>query len=405
MAIQTVPVAHADGFDQIIGKLYDSVLNPSNLIEALSLADKWIGSTLCHMFGWSVKSEQVVFSMMTKASEREAELKYATYYGGMDPRRRLVMTREQGKAFICSDYFDKRYVSGDEFYQDFLIPHGKRFVLGGSVCTIDSTRILFAFNHDVGQATFGDEERIAVDRLLPHIERTLRLIQHVDGLREGLLSGEQALTAANYGVITVNSKDDVIYVNPFGKQLIDTKDVLGLVLGKVRCIGNNATLINTALTRVRANRKPESLTVSMTSGANGEHVPLHVTLLPVNHYSSNPVRGDKGLIPNRLGGPDNEEAPTLTLDLLGRGDVMMLLTPVSSQRAPSVRQLTQLFGLSPAEAKLAVGLATGLSLDEYSVSTGVSVSTARNQLRSVLEKTAYRRQQDLVRELNRLPLV
>lgn len=60
------------------------------------------------------------------------------------------------------------------------------------------------------------------------------------------------------------------------------------------------------------------------------------------------------------------------------------------------------FGLTPAEARLAARLRFGLSLKEASEELGISVNTARNQLKSVFEKLGVNRQADLVRHLAEL---
>lgn len=60
------------------------------------------------------------------------------------------------------------------------------------------------------------------------------------------------------------------------------------------------------------------------------------------------------------------------------------------------------FGLTPAEARLAARLKDGLSLKEASEDLGISVNTARNQIKSVFEKLGVNRQSDLIRHLTEL---
>lgn len=65
--------------------------------------------------------------------------------------------------------------------------------------------------------------------------------------------------------------------------------------------------------------------------------------------------------------------------------------------------LQQLFALTPTEATLARWLMTGRSINEYADERGVSIQTARTQLKAVLSKTGMRRQAELVAYLARLP--
>jgi DNA-binding CsgD family transcriptional regulator len=70
---------------------------------------------------------------------------------------------------------------------------------------------------------------------------------------------------------------------------------------------------------------------------------------------------------------DPEAAPTVTADLLQR-----------------------LFGFTSAEGELAVALCAGSSPEEIASERDRSISTIRNQIRSLYEKTGARRQSDLI---------
>jgi DNA-binding CsgD family transcriptional regulator len=54
------------------------------------------------------------------------------------------------------------------------------------------------------------------------------------------------------------------------------------------------------------------------------------------------------------------------------------------------------FGLTPAEARLAVHLVTGKSLRSAAAKLGISYETARSQLKNIFNKTGTGRQAELV---------
>lgn len=66
---------------------------------------------------------------------------------------------------------------------------------------------------------------------------------------------------------------------------------------------------------------------------------------------------------------------------------------------PPVPVLQEMFGLTPAEAKLASLLAAGLRIDDAARQLGISVHTARAQLKQVFAKTGTHRQAALMRVL------
>ena len=61
--------------------------------------------------------------------------------------------------------------------------------------------------------------------------------------------------------------------------------------------------------------------------------------------------------------------------------------------------LSQVYGLTAAEARLAVALTEGLTVADYAEHNALSTATVRNQLRAVLARTETSRQVDLVRML------
>jgi DNA-binding CsgD family transcriptional regulator len=63
----------------------------------------------------------------------------------------------------------------------------------------------------------------------------------------------------------------------------------------------------------------------------------------------------------------------------------------------SQQTLEALFGLTPAEARLAIRLSRGASLAAVADSHNISQHTARAQLKSVFAKTGVSRQAELVR--------
>jgi DNA-binding CsgD family transcriptional regulator len=62
-------------------------------------------------------------------------------------------------------------------------------------------------------------------------------------------------------------------------------------------------------------------------------------------------------------------------------------------------RLVRVYGLTPAEAKLAAALAGGASLGAYADNARITIGTARWYLKQVLAKTGAHRQSDLVRQV------
>ncbi len=84
---------------------------------------------------------------------------------------------------------------------------------------------------------------------------------------------------------------------------------------------------------------------------------------------------------------------------------MVVLIDLEQTPQPNPATLQKMFGLSPAEAKLAVLIAKGETLTCVAQACKVSMATARTQLASVFQKTRTHRQAELVALLARVSIL
>ncbi len=84
---------------------------------------------------------------------------------------------------------------------------------------------------------------------------------------------------------------------------------------------------------------------------------------------------------------------------------VLILLDLGSSPLPRASVLQRMFALTPAEAKLAIEIASGATPTEIAAENLVSMATVRSQLASVLAKTQTRRQAELVALLARLAIL
>lgn len=81
---------------------------------------------------------------------------------------------------------------------------------------------------------------------------------------------------------------------------------------------------------------------------------------------------------------------------------IVFVAPDREAASDEAHMYRETFGLTPAEARLAAKLKDGLALKDAAEELGISVNTARNQIKSVFEKLGVNRQSDLIRHLTEL---
>ena len=95
---------------------------------------------------------------------------------------------------------------------------------------------------------------------------------------------------------------------------------------------------------------------------------------------------------------NRETHPVAVADLLllPSGNVAWRMTDLLARPAPSAARLQAVFGLTPAEARVAGGLLSGLSLGGVARASGVEPETVRTQAKRIRAKTGARTQNHLL---------
>lgn len=379
-----------DEQDAIVGALYRAALEPQRWAGALRAVAKVVGADTFNLIGWDPVAQRPTFNHFERDLFAREFALYEEHYGALDPRRALATDLLPGSAVACNQHFDERFVSGNEFYQDYLIPNGMRYVLGGCVLKEPHGEVSIGLLRANGRPPYGEAELRQLTQLLPHVRRAVELYVQEQrrgapllaaSTNPGALAGPDAaaLEAVSIGLVAVDANGKVLFANRLAESWLSEQTVIALRGGRLRAVGHaddqalGAGLVRSAAEQVSCNLLLGDGDASLDRGR------ISVTTLP--------VRG-----PLRAGLP-------------ATATVLCLLSPLDRRRFASGRQLMELFGLTAAEARLARALGMGMSLDDYARVNDLRLPTVKTQLRSVFAKTGCDRQAGLVRLLSAVPAV
>lgn len=368
---------NVEQWDDVVGDLYESVLAPARLQQAVAKADRLLGSDLCHVVGFDRLGHET-FRLFSHTDTQSLGDLYAGYYNRIDPRRLHMQHSVVGSTHRCSEFFDPHFVGRDEFYQDFLIPQGFRYVIGACLHRGANDSIYVAFNHGAGRADFTDHEHRYFAQYIGHLRRVMHsLFAHAPVA--AALASERALQSLDVGVMALDENARPIYCNRLAESLVGG-DLRGeLCAGALAEGGALATLFR----RLQSVGRAPTIELRASAGAT----PLFVS----------------GVRTRTRAAADGSAIDTDAY--LGRlqPEVVLVFSLGKNRTVVPPSELMHIFGLSAAEARLAHALGGGMTVNDYADLYCVSVATARTQLRAVLLKTGESRQQDLVRMLICLP--
>lgn len=192
--------------------------------------------------------------------------------------------------------------------------------------------------------------------------------------------GTAVLNRLPVGVIIVDARAHVVFMNRGGAEIIGRRDGLSMdAAGDCRA----ATADESARLRDL-----------IAAVAEGDADVRGDAAMQVNRPS---LRRPLSVVLSRL----DEDGPAGELNPSG---VMILVADPEMQLAPSAATIARLFGLTNAEAALARAMTEGKRLDEAAMEIGITLSSARTYLKRVFSKTGTGRQAELVRLLLTAPV-
>ena len=150
-----------DRHDEVIAGLYEAALAPERWHAALMEATQQVGADTFHFLTWDRHDATTAFNLFSHEWMAAKVGDYASYYGAIDPRRQLLETMPVGTAFACDRHFSEEAVGRDEFYQDFFIPGGMRYITMARLQDDERRYTVMGLMREVGNRPFDDAELAA----------------------------------------------------------------------------------------------------------------------------------------------------------------------------------------------------------------------------------------------------
>ena len=212
-----------------------------------------------------------------------------------------------------------------------------------------------------------------LDRLRPHLARTAVLAARLH--LERAQAASQTLAALGLAALVLDDAGKVLAANALAEGLVDL--VHWRAADRVTLKDRRADgVLAEALARIAQNDNGGVRSFPVCDPITGAPMVGHVV----------PIRFS-------------------ARDIFARSTAVFILMPVAAPTSPPVELVMSLFDLTPAEARIARGLAAGKTVDDLADANGVSPNTVRVQVRGVLEKTGCQRQTDVVALLGGLSAV
>ncbi len=293
-----------------------------------------------------------------------------------------------GHAVIDTDLIPDQVLLDSRFFREFLVHHAIRRLCTGMVFDGRAGGTPMTGCSVYGPPTsepFGERNRLLHRLTLNHLSRSLGTMLRLRDAELRLASSLAALDRLDGGVILLGGLGQVLFANSAALRILETNDGLHLRRGPASGSGEG---------RLEAWNTQDTERLRSEIAATIDADPTRV-----QHFN----RGVKLRRPSGRRELIVQLSPLVDRAALAHADrharAIAFITDPDQEIVPDSALMRRLYGITPAEARLARELLGGDGLAEIGPRLGLSNNTLKKQLQSLFAKTETHRQADLVRLL------
>ncbi|AFM15673.1 DNA-binding protein with HTH domain [Mycolicibacterium chubuense NBB4] len=357
-----------DDFSRVVSTIYASSTDPANWAVAMADISRALGATGSGLVIGASGGRSVALGSSMPA---EAITTYEQYYHSLDFVLHACEVSPAGLIRGGRELLAER--TNSEFYADWQSPFDLTDGLFVQLSAAPKSHSL-AISAPERSEPFDTAERVGfVSALIPHLRQALRTQEHLAELGEAAAGAAEAIDSLRHGVVVLAGTRVVVHFNAMARRIFNADDGLRVCADGVHATRRSTdeklqNAVTAALvTQPNGARSGDSLLCSRPSGKR----PYVIHVVP-------------------LAPPADEPSATRAL---------LLIVDPERGREPPTAVIRQLFGLTKAEADVAMRIVNGDALDTIAADLVLSRATVKTHLQRVFDKTDTHRQAELVRLL------
>ncbi len=304
---------------------------------------------------------------------------FRTHWAARNPYPALIPQMVVGVPVVAHASRFIEIVRKTDFYQDWLLKEDYGAAVGIPLWSTPQRVCFLAFDYSTRRAAKIDQPATHIAATIaPHVARSFEVSHRIASLHYGPAQLASLLGRISGPALIVDHSRRVRLANAAGETMLRSGATLKIDReGGVALVDPSAEASLAQL--LRACFDPDfaatPCAVSFTT-ADGAACWLNVVPLVADDSVG------KGLLCRFLADPERLALLIVSTDWAANAD--------------AAARLREAFNLTATEVKLALALMHGRSLDGYARDRGITLNTARNQLRSMFEKCNTHRQAELV---------
>lgn len=356
---------------ELIGSIYGAAMDPARWPYVLDGIARALGSIRAVL--WVGAPTGRVRAMDVIGIDPAFLATYEQHFGRIDPVFWPVTMLSQGTV-LTDAIVPRANLERSEFYQEWVRPQEMHRIAVVNFLSTDAVSGVLGLPRTARGRPFEDDDLQLLDLLLPHLRRAVHMQTRLDTLAGKERITSAALDALSHAIAVVDERCRPLFLNRAAQQVLARHDGVALNASMLCASTNRLTqMLHALVARV---------TGAVSREARGGAIAL---MRPSGKRALNAL---VARLSGESGWPYVPES--------GHAALILISDPERDAIA-SEDILMSLYGLTPAEARIAGRLGQGESLAAVADSLGVLTSTARTHLHHAFAKTATQRQSELAR--------
>lgn len=345
-----------------------------SISSVMDLVSEKSGGVQSHLFEFEI-SEGKILTVQNRGHSRnfpsEFYSLYKKQYTNLSPRMPVAIRVDEFSATVDHDFYTEEEISRSPFHNEFLKIFDLRYAVFAPIKRTFNRLVVMSVDRSETMAPFSVAEKDVFSRDCRLLRSAFDVAENV---REMMVFNKlwiEALDHVGDGVVLLSADGKIKAMNSIARDMVSKRHGISASNGQLVAVDRASDLalqrvVHEAKQSIKERRLFRSRTLSLYLWGQRRGITAYVA-------------------------PLGQEIA----DNFGHGFVLFLRDP-NAKFSGMELQLSELYGLTPVEAAIAVWLANGGSLDGYCDTHGVTRNTVRSHLKHVFMKTDCNQQSELV---------
>lgn len=381
MHTTTLPGNRLAEFSELVHRIYAASANPAVWGDAVASVGRSMGGTRALLFTPLAAPQEGGFIFPWQMDDAYIAL-WASKYIALDvwtqgaQQRGLART---GNVITDQDMLPTAELHASVYYREFLSAHDVEHVCAGIIFEgepgLPATITSIYRDQSAGPFGLGDKEWLTL--LLPHLSRALGMMHRLNLARHQEQSLRAALDRLTVGVMLLDQQLRVMFTNAAGQRALNRHDGLSVdANGQLRAMSTQSAPVQTAtdwMTQIARLPITDRGAFGETFQVKRQSTASTYTLQCCPLEQTDPIQTHEG------------------------AHFIVFVTDPDQVNLPPPAQLQKQLGLTPAESRIALSLAQGMSYRDAALNAKVTEETLRTHVKAIYSKTRVTQKASLTR--------